>query len=239
MGTVKGLLNVARSQLGVKENPRNSNIVIYNDEYWGKGQYGSWAAWCACFCWWCCKEAGVKLPIKTASCTELMNAAKNAGMWVVRDFQPGDMVIFDWSGKQKTPAHVGIVEEVLPDYGVQTIEGNTSVSNDSNGGEVMRRKRASKFIIGAVRPVFDKEPDKEDIFNMTIDEFINKLTDEQAYKLLSKAQKYAGGIAEPTWSKNEGHWERSKNKGLTDGQRPEAFVKRDEFVTVLGRAGLL
>lgn len=239
MGTVKELLDVAISQLGVKENPKNSNIVVYNDEYWGKGKYGSWAAWCAVFCWYCCQKANVKLPVRTASCTELMNAAKNAGMWIVRDFRPGDLVIFDWSGKQKTPAHVGIVEEVLPDYGVQTIEGNTSVSDNSNGGEVMRRKRASKFIIGAVRPVFDKEPNKEDVLNMTIDEFISKLTDEQAYKLLSKAQNYAGEIAEPTWSKNEGHWERSKNKGLTDGQRPEAFVKRDEFVTVLGRAGLL
>lgn len=239
MGTVKQLLDVARSTLGEKEYPKNSNIVRFNDWYWGKGKYGEWAAWCAVWVAWCCDKANVKLPIRTASCGELMNAAKKANMWVVSNFQPGDLVIFDWSGKQTTTNHVGIVEEVIPDYGVQTIEGNTSTSDNSNGGEVMRRRRASKFIIGAVRPVFDKEPDKEDVFNMTIDEFIGKITDEQAYKLLSKAQKYAGTLAEPKWSKDEGYWERSKNKGLTDGQRPEAYIKRDEFVVVLGRAGLL
>lgn len=239
MGTVKELLDVARSELGTKESPAGSNIVKYNDLYWGKGQYGDWAAWCAVFVWWCCNKAGVKLPIKTASCGELMRAAQKANMWVVRYFQPGDLCIFDWSGKQKTTNHVGIVEAILPDYGVQTIEGNTSTSDNSNGGEVMRRIRAMKYIIGAVRPVFDKEPEKEDVFKMTIDEFISNLTDEQAYKLLTKAQNYAGTLAEPAWSKNEGHWERSKNNGLTDGQRPEAYIRRDEVMAVLGRAGLI
>ena len=239
MGTVKQLLDVARSTIGEKEYPKNSNIVRFNDWFWGKGKYGDWAAWCASWVAWCCDQANVRLPIRTASCGVLMRAAQKANMWVVRDFQPGDLCIFDWSGKQKITSHVGIVEEILPDYGVQTIEGNTSTSDNSNGGEVMRRKRAMKYIIGAIRPVFDKEPEKEDVFKMTIAEFIDKLTDEQAYKLLTKAQNYAGTLAEPTWSKNEGHWERSKNNGLTDGQRPEAYIRRDEVMAVLGRAGLL
>ena len=76
-------------------------------------------------------KAGVKLPRRTASCGDLMNAAKAAGCWVVRDFQPGDVVIYDLSGRQKTTQHCGIVEQALPDYGVQAIEGNTSQGGGS------------------------------------------------------------------------------------------------------------
>lgn len=239
MGTVKQLLAVATSQLGIKEYPPNSNIVLYNDLYWGKGQYGSWAAWCAVFCWWCCEKANVKLPIRTASCGELMNAAKKAGMWVTKNFQPGDLTIFDWSGTKTTTNHVGIVESVIAGYGVITIEGNTSVGNDSNGGEVMRRTRENKFIVGAVRPVFEKEIDKEDVSNMTVDEFISKLTNKQAYTLLNKALVYMGEMQEPDWSTKEGHWQRATARGFVNGKQPESLIKRDEFIAVLGRAGLV
>ena len=39
------------------------------------------------------------------------------------------------------PDHIGIVEEYLGGGKFNAIEGNTSVGNDSNGGEVMRRLR--------------------------------------------------------------------------------------------------
>jgi hypothetical protein len=38
------------------------------------------------------------------------------------------------------PDHVGIVGRVAGDD-LETVEGNTGVGNDSNGGEVMRRRR--------------------------------------------------------------------------------------------------
>ena len=48
---------------------------------------------------------------------------------------------------------------------MQSIEGNTS-SGDSgsqdNGGGVYRRKRAQKYIIGAVRPTFEPEKKEDD-----------------------------------------------------------------------------
>lgn len=242
MGTVKELLNIATSYLGVKESPPNSNNVTFNTWYYGHEVSGSAYPWCMCYVQFCCSKANVKLPLLTASCGALMNAAKSAGMWVTKNFQTGDLVIFDWSGKKTTTNHVGIVESVTS-TGVVTIEGNTAVGNDSNGGEVMRRTRDSKFIVGAVRPVYDKEVEtatkKEDELDMTIDEFISKLTDKQAYTLLTKAQNYAGTLSEPEWSKNEGHWAKAKNKGIVDGTRPEGNLKRDEFIAVMGRAGLL
>ena len=74
------------------------------------------------FCQWVFDQAGVKLPRRTASCGDLMNAAKAAGCWVVRDFQPGDVVIYDFSGRQKTTQHCGIVEQALPvQAGLETV----------------------------------------------------------------------------------------------------------------------
>ena len=156
------VLNIACGQLGVTESPAGSN----------RTKYGKWMGldgqpWCMSFVQWCFSQVGVALPKRTGSCGDLMRAAQAAGCWVARDFQPGDVVIYDFSGKQKTTQHCGIVEIPLPDYGVQAIEGNTSQGGGSqdNGGMVCRKNRAGKYIIGAVRPDFDPEK-KED--EMTI-----------------------------------------------------------------------
>jgi len=236
MATVKELLALARKQLSTCENPPCSNNVRYNTWYYGREVMGSAYPWCMVFVQWVFAQLGVKLPIRTASCGELMRAAKAAGCWVVRDFQPGDVVIYDFSGRQQTTEHCGIVEVVLPDYGVQAIEGNTSKSgSQSNGGMVCRKNRPRKYIIGAVRPQFDTE--KED--DMDINTMISQMTDQQAYDLLVKAQRYASMLPEPAWSQTEGHWQRAIATGLINGGSPEGLLKRDEFVAVLGRRGML
>ena len=162
MGTVSELLRIAQQELGNTESPAGSN----------RTKYGKWMGldgqpWCMSFVQWCFSQVGVALPKRTGSCGDLMRAAQAAGCWVARDFQPGDVVIYDFSGKQKPTQHCGIVEIPLPDYGVQAIEGNTSQGGGSqdNGGMVCRKNRAGKYIIGAVRPDFDPEK-KED--EMTI-----------------------------------------------------------------------
>ena len=157
MGTINELLAIARGELGNTESPAGSN----------RTKYGKWFGldgnpWCLMFIMWVFAQAGVKLPKRTASCGDLMNAAKAAGCWVATGFRPGDVAIYDFSGKRKTTQHCGIVEMELPDFGVQAIEGNTSQGGGSqdNGGMVCRKTRADKYIIGAVRPVFD--PEKEE-----------------------------------------------------------------------------
>ena len=235
MGTTNELLTLVRKQLGVCESPPSSNNVRYNTWYYGREVMGSAYPWCMVFVQWCFAQVGVKLPLRTASCGELMRAAKAAGCWVTRDFQPGDVVIYDFSGKQTTTEHCGIVEVVLPDYGVQAIEGNTSQSgSQSNGGMVCRKNRPFKYIIGAVRPAFDKEEEDMDIATM-----LSNMTDAQAYELLKKAQRYASTLSEPSWSQTEGHWQRAIDSGLVNGGSPEGLLKRDEFVAVMGRKGLL
>ena len=66
------------------------------------------------------------------------------------------MVSMDFLGNKCRTDHCGIVVTALTD-GVRTIEGNTGVGNDSNGGEVMERTRPLSVIIGAYRPHYAEE----------------------------------------------------------------------------------
>lgn len=149
MVTAKTILEIARNEVGTKEKPAGSNKVKYAEWYGLNGQ-----PWCVMFVDWCFNQAGARdlLPVVTASCTALMNAAKIKGMWVTKDYQPGDIPIYNFSGSY----HTGIIESVDSST-VTAIEGNTAVGNDSNGGEVMQRVRNKSYIMGAVRPKYDKE----------------------------------------------------------------------------------
>lgn len=150
MATARQLLDIARAELGTKESPAGSNRVKYASWYGLPGQ-----PWCVMFVMWVFAQAGVALPTRTASCTLLMRAAQAAGCWVTDGCRPGDVVIYDW-GPDGIPDHCGIVETVTG-YTVTAIEGNTAVGNDSDGGEVMRRKRKAVQILGAVRPLYEME----------------------------------------------------------------------------------
>lgn len=155
MATVSELLEIARRQIGTRESPPNSNNVRYNTWYYGREVSGAAYPWCMVFVQWVFNQAGVKLPIRTASCGALMRAAQSAGCWVTKGYQPGDVVIYDFPGGAKTD-HCGIVESVDGTY-ISAIEGNTSSTSDADGGAVERRARKFSQIVGAVRPSYDKE----------------------------------------------------------------------------------
>lgn len=158
MATVSELLDIARRQIGVKECPPNSNNVRYNTWYYGREVSGRAYPWCMVFVQWVFDQAGVKLPVRTASCGALMRAAQSAGCWVTGDYRPGDVVIYDFPGGAATD-HCGIVESVDGTY-ISAIEGNTSSTNNADGGAVERRARKFAQIVGAVRPTYDKEVDE-------------------------------------------------------------------------------
>lgn len=115
--------------------------------------------WCMMFAQWCFAQAMAAglLPIRTTSCGTLMRSAIKWDLWKTRDYRPGDVVIFDFSGKRAVTEHVGIVESVTK-TGVITIEGNTSTAgSQSNGGMVCRKNRANSLIVGAVRPQYKED----------------------------------------------------------------------------------
>ena len=158
MATVSELLDIARRQIGTRESPPKSNNVRYNTWYYGREVSGAAYPWCMVFVQWVFDQAGVKLPVRTASCGALMRSAQSAGCWVTKGYQPGDVVIYDFPGGAATD-HCGIVESVDGTY-ISAIEGNTSSASDADGGAVERRARKFAQIVGAVRPSYDKEVDE-------------------------------------------------------------------------------
>lgn len=81
-----------------------------------------------------------KYVYKTASCPAFGDWAINNKL-VVKwgNAKRGDIVLFDFN-KNSQSDHIGIVTKVTADY-IETIEGNTSSENNTNGDGVYRRKR--------------------------------------------------------------------------------------------------
>ena len=151
--SVKQVLDIARAEIGVKEYPAKSNRVKYSEAY------GMIDAWCMMFIWWLFREAGAPELFygsnKTASCPTFARWAKARGELVTSDYEPGDIVLFSFSSKYPFQ-HVGICESVTM-ASITTIDGNTSLTSQDNGGAVMRRTRSVKTVVGAYRPAYAEE----------------------------------------------------------------------------------
>ena len=152
--TRDAVLAIAAWQVGVLETPAGSNRVKYNTAFYGREVSGAAYPWCMAFVWWVFREAGFNLK-KTASCSTMAAAYQQAGQWVTSCYKPGDIVMFDFSGRRKKTEHVGILESIDQDGNLITIEGNTGTTNQANGGAVMRRVRAPKYVSGACRPGYN------------------------------------------------------------------------------------
>ena len=132
------IIKHAESQIGYIEQPGN------------KTKFGKWfgwdgVAWCAIFVSWCYDKAGFTIkgggwPKGYAGCQYAFSKFKDK---ITKNPQPGDIVLFDWNGDGRYD-HTGIFVKKINDTYFESIEGNTSPSNQSNGGEVMRRKRNFK-----------------------------------------------------------------------------------------------
>jgi CHAP domain len=142
------LVDIAQSQIGVSEFPENSN----------KTKYGKWfgldgVAWCGIFVSWCYDQAGASLgnigfKKGFAGCQSAVAHFKATGE-IVETPRCGDIVFFDWNGDGRYD-HTGIFYGFHENQFI-SIEGNTAVGNDSNGGKVMKRIRNYKNAL-FVRP---------------------------------------------------------------------------------------
>lgn len=151
--TAQTIIDCARKYLGVAE--KYNNNVVFNTEYYGHSVNGSAYPWCAVFIWYVFKQAGAsKLYYggdKTAYCPTLMGYYKQHGQ-IYKSPKVGDIVFYNFKGNP-TAEHVGIVTGVASTY-ITAIEGNTSPSNNTNGGEVRERKRSLSYCIGFARPSY-------------------------------------------------------------------------------------
>jgi peptidoglycan hydrolase-like protein with peptidoglycan-binding domain len=150
--TANDVIRKAYDEIGVSEYPPNSNNVKYNTAFYGKPVSGSAYPWCCTFIWWLLSTSGVKVP-KTASCANMGNYYKKEGKFFTKKPSPGDLVFFKYNRTNNWTNHIGIVVESNENY-IETIEGNTSVNSDDNGGAVMKRRRSSN-IVGYARPDYD------------------------------------------------------------------------------------
>lgn len=135
------IIAIAEKEIGYAEKP--VNLTKYGEWFGLDGK-----AWCGIFCSWVYDQA--ELMIKGggyskgfAGCSTIVANKKDK---ITVDPQKADLVIFDWND-DKAPDHVALfVRWIEPFKTFETIEGNTSVKNQSNGGQVMRRTRNIKDV---------------------------------------------------------------------------------------------
>lgn len=133
------IIAIARREIGMSESPKNSN----------KTKYGKWfgydgVAWCGIFVSWCYSKANYPLPKigfsnGFAGCMTAVAFFKKNNMITDKPVK-GDIVFFDWNGDGRYD-HTGLFESWQSNLRFETIEGNTSLTNQSNGGQVMARTR--------------------------------------------------------------------------------------------------
>lgn len=166
MTTANEVLKIARGEIGYRVGRGRPSKY---GEWYGEAGFST-AAWCAMFVSWCFATASMPLPAIQnkkgfAYCPFGLRWFKHNGK-LKKNPQIGDIVFFDW-GKDGVADHVGIVESVYPTY-IKTIEGNTSVTNQSNGGEVMRRVRYYPSCCGFARPDYEEHSNEWNGFYLEI-----------------------------------------------------------------------
>ncbi|WP_251447010.1 CHAP domain-containing protein [Vermiculatibacterium agrestimuris] len=178
--TASDLIQAAEKYLGIKEAPPDSNNVVFNTRYYGKAVSGAAYPWCCAFQWCLFQDVGASELFyggqKTASCTTLYNWYKRWGQTVAKEsIQPGDLVFFVFDGNKKgVMNHIGLCVAVEPGY-VTTIDGNTGTTNEANGGAVMRRRRALRYVGGAARPAYAAQEATKGEDGMKLYQFVSEL----------------------------------------------------------------
>lgn len=216
MTTAKKILELARSQIGVKEYPANSNNVKYNTAFYERPVSGPQYPWCVSFVWFLFRELGASKLFfggaKTASSSTLYRYHAESGQAVTNGkYLPGDVIYFMFGSS----GHTAICES-FDGVNITTIDGNTGTTNEANGGAVMRRTRNKKYIKGAWRPKYEEEE------NMTGKEIHDKLNEYYATQVL------------PGWAKTE--LAEVVAMGITDGEAPTQMIPRYQAAIMAKRA---
>lgn len=159
--TAAGMLAAARKSLGLSGRPN----YVTRDYARRHGADFLDAAWCdMSITYWArvSGNTGAVLPEGDRAYTVWhAEDGKALGRWfpgtaaaIKAHAEPGAIVFFDWAGSDVIGAidHVGIVEKVLPDGRIQTIEGNTD-------NACKRRIRSASVIAGFWNPPYTQEDD--------------------------------------------------------------------------------
>ena len=155
--TVDETLVWCRRWIGYAEKPVNRTVFAQ------MAGHPDGNAWCATFISAAMRQVGVPVPprILVPSSRTMFAEAQKAGLTVpVKNLRPGD-IVHATRGKNLSMwlGHVGIVERVLLDGTIATIEGNTDGKGSATGGAVLRHTRKpSAWNLGAWRPIYKTVP---------------------------------------------------------------------------------
>jgi hypothetical protein len=168
MGQRLDFIDVAKSQLGVIEGPKD------NETKYGAFTKANFQPWCGSFVNWCANEVALKIPncvYTPAGASAFMKKKQWEDASDTSQPLPGDIAFFDFPGDNVNRiSHIGIVVKDNGDGTVTCIEGNTAPDkkgDQRNGGQVclkvraFKKKNGSKLrrsqsvsIVGFGKPVF-------------------------------------------------------------------------------------
>jgi hypothetical protein len=159
MNTRSKALEVAQRFIGVRENPAGSNNGFWVGKFLREGGgIEPPAPWCAAFVCYCYKVAGRPLTFPNRASVGFFRAWMEKNGYLVDRPLKGDIVCYNFDSDD-WPDHIGIVERVLALRWrdrlfvgwIQVVEGNTSLTNQADGGRVMRRRRwANRCVFGRI-----------------------------------------------------------------------------------------
>lgn len=155
MTEIEKILDIARAEIGVAEDPIGSNKTKYGIMYGRNG-----VEWCVIFVWCCFFLAGLSRLFydgkKTASSTTLMNWARSKGQFMTGGYQAGDVFCYQFDSDEKAE-HVGIYTGEKDDKGrYLVIEGN-------HNNRVELVARTDSVLWGAFRPAWEDDKKTEDV----------------------------------------------------------------------------
>lgn len=166
MRAIDRVIELAKSQIGVKESPPNSSNVLYNQVYYGGRVNNSKLHWCVTFLWWVFHQCGLGHLFyngkKTASCSTLYGFHCGAQEVPIHEAQPGDLVFFDFSGKKRKTEHIGLCLFCDGEV-IHTVDGNTGTTSEANGGMVMERLRSLRYVSHVIRPAYPMEEEESEM----------------------------------------------------------------------------
>lgn len=139
MTTGEKILEIARKEIGVQEEPPGSNTGPRVKEYLKAVEINTPAFWCMAFVMWCIRQVIGITTYNLMRTGHVMTfyrwVKKNRPQWIVTDPQPGDIGILKFPNDH---GHTFIVESVHGDH-IDTIEGNSNDEGSRNGQEVAHR----------------------------------------------------------------------------------------------------
>lgn len=150
---VKGALEVAKTQVGVREQG-GANMGVQVNAYLKSTGLGPGYPWCAAFVNWCINKAltdrnwDKDIPwIRTASCGVINTWADDNNILFTQP-QVGDVFLV-YAGTRAH--HTGFVSDLTANGRFATIEGNTNIDGSSEGIGVFARSRPISIMYKFVR----------------------------------------------------------------------------------------